>query len=47
MRFQGMPNKVEDRLVQMIAMEARGKEIRKIMDKKKLAQIKFIVITRT
>lgn len=35
MRFRGMATKFEDRLAQMIAMEARGKEIRKILDDKK------------
>jgi hypothetical protein len=35
MRFRGMATKMEDRLAQMIAMEARGKEIRKILDDKK------------
>lgn len=35
MKFQGMAAKMEDRLAQMVAMEARGKEIRKILDDKK------------
>lgn len=35
MKFQGMGSKQEDRLAQKIAMEARGKEIRKIMEDKR------------
>lgn len=38
MKFQGMAAKMEDRLAQMVAMEARGKEIRKILDDKKKAK---------